>query len=151
MAKQMVFESDAREAILRGVDKLAKAVTTTLGPRGRNAVIDKGWGAPTVTKDGVTVAEEIQLQDPYEQMGAQLVKEVASKTSDVAGDTKSMNQTTKTCTQCSKWSSAFAPCSSPGSRQRTTAQQSHQIASKHQREALPSPAARSNVATLRGN
>ncbi len=86
MAKQMVFESDAREAILRGVDKLAKAVTTTLGPRGRNAVIDKGWGAPTVTKDGVTVAEEIQLQDPYEQMGAQLVKEVASKTSDVAGD-----------------------------------------------------------------
>ena len=86
MAKQMVFESDAREAILRGVDKLAKAVTTTLGPRGRNAVIDKGWGAPTVTKDGVTVAEEIQLKDPYEQMGAQLVKEVASKTSDVAGD-----------------------------------------------------------------
>ena len=86
MAKQMVFESDAREAILRGVDKLAKAVTTTLGPRGRNAVIDKGWGAPTITKDGVTVAEEIQLQDPYEQMGAQLVKEVAAKTSDVAGD-----------------------------------------------------------------
>ncbi|MBL6757218.1 MAG: chaperonin GroEL [Planctomycetes bacterium] len=86
MAKQMVFESDAREAILRGVDKLAKAVTTTLGPRGRNAVIDKGWGAPTVTKDGVTVAEAIQLQNPYEQMGAQLVKEVASKTSDVAGD-----------------------------------------------------------------
>ncbi len=86
MAKQMVFESDAREAILRGVEKLAKAVTTTLGPRGRNAVIDKGWGAPTVTKDGVTVAEEIQLQNPFEQMGAQLVKEVASKTSDVAGD-----------------------------------------------------------------
>jgi chaperonin GroEL len=86
MAKQMVFESDAREAILRGVDKLAQAVTTTLGPRGRNAVLDKGWGAPTVTKDGVTVAEEIQLSCPYEQMGAQLVKEVASKTSDVAGD-----------------------------------------------------------------
>ena len=86
MAKQMVFESDAREAILRGVEKLAKAVTTTLGPRGRNAVIDKGWGAPTITKDGVTVAEEIQLHNPYEQMGAQLVKEVASKTSDVAGD-----------------------------------------------------------------
>ncbi|MEZ6018379.1 MAG: chaperonin GroEL [Planctomycetota bacterium] len=86
MAKQMVFESDARAAILRGVDKLAQAVTTTLGPRGRNAVLDKGWGAPTVTKDGVTVAEEIQLQDPYEQMGAQLVKEVANKTSDVAGD-----------------------------------------------------------------
>ena len=86
MAKQMVFESDARDAIRRGVEKLAKAVVTTLGPRGRNAVLDKGWGAPTVTKDGVTVAEEIQLQDPYEQMGAQLVKEVASKTSDVAGD-----------------------------------------------------------------
>jgi chaperonin GroEL len=86
MAKQMVFEADARESIRRGVEKLAKAVTTTLGPRGRNAILDKGWGAPTVTKDGVTVAEEIQLQDPYEQMGAQLVKEVASKTSDVAGD-----------------------------------------------------------------
>jgi chaperonin GroEL len=86
MAKQMVFESDARDAIKRGVEKLAKAVTTTLGPRGRNAILDKGWGAPTVTKDGVTVAEEIQLSDPYEQMGAQLVKEVASKTSDVAGD-----------------------------------------------------------------
>ena len=86
MAKQMVFESDARDAIRRGVEKLAKAVTTTLGPRGRNAILDKGWGAPTITKDGVTVAEEIQLSDPYEHMGAQLVKEVASKTSDVAGD-----------------------------------------------------------------
>src|SRR5262249_753537 len=86
MAKQMVFESDAPDAIRRGVEKLAKAVVSTLGPRGRNAVLDKGWGAPTITKDGVTVAEEIQLQDPYEHMGAQLVKEVASKTSDVAGD-----------------------------------------------------------------
>jgi chaperonin GroEL len=86
MAKQMVFETDARDAIRRGVEKLAKAVTTTLGPRGRNAILDKGWGAPTVTKDGVSVAEEIQLQDPYEHMGAQLVKEVASKTSDIAGD-----------------------------------------------------------------
>jgi chaperonin GroEL len=86
MAKQMVFESDARDAIRRGVEKLAKAVVSTLGPRGRNAILDKGWGAPTITKDGVTVAEEIQLQDPYEHMGAQLVKEVASKTSDVAGD-----------------------------------------------------------------
>src|SRR6185503_761751 len=86
MAKQMVFQSDARDAIKSGVQKLAKAVTSTLGPRGRNAVLDKGWGAPTITKDGVTVAEEIQLSDPYEQMGAQLVKEVASKTSDVAGD-----------------------------------------------------------------
>jgi chaperonin GroEL len=86
MAKQMVFESDAREAIRAGVEKLAKAVTSTLGPRGRNAVLDKGWGAPTVTKDGVSVAEEIELENPYEHMGAQLVKEVASKTSDVAGD-----------------------------------------------------------------
>jgi chaperonin GroEL len=86
MAKQMVFDADAREAIRRGVEKLAKAVTSTLGPRGRNAVLDKGWGAPTITKDGVTVAEEVQLADPYEQLGAQLVKEVASKTSDVAGD-----------------------------------------------------------------
>ncbi|MBL8694380.1 MAG: chaperonin GroEL [Planctomycetes bacterium] len=85
-AKQMVFDADAREALRRGVEKLARAVVSTLGPRGRNAVLDKGWGGPTVTKDGVTVAEEIQLDDPYENMGAQLVKEVASKTSDVAGD-----------------------------------------------------------------
>jgi chaperonin GroEL len=86
MAKQMVFQSDARDAIKNGVQKLAKAVTSTLGPRGRNAVLDKGWGAPTITKDGVTVAEEIELSDPYERMGAALVKEVASKTSDKAGD-----------------------------------------------------------------
>jgi chaperonin GroEL len=86
MAKQMVFQSDARDAIKSGVQKLAKAVTSTLGPRGRNAILDKGWGAPTVTKDGVTVAEEIELSDPYERMGAALVKEVASKTSDKAGD-----------------------------------------------------------------
>ena len=86
MAKQMVFESDAREKIQSGVAKLAKAVTSTLGPRGRNAVLDKGWGAPTITKDGVTVAEEVELSDPYEQMGASLVKEVASRTSDKAGD-----------------------------------------------------------------
>ena len=86
MAKQMVFQSDARDAIKSGVQKLAKAVTSTLGPRGRNAILDKGWGAPTITKDGVTVAEEIELSDPYERMGAALVKEVASKTSDKAGD-----------------------------------------------------------------
>jgi chaperonin GroEL len=86
MAKKIVFESDARDRIKRGVQKLAKAVTSTLGPRGRNAVLDKGWGAPTITKDGVTVAEEIELSDPYEQMGAALVKEVASQTSDKAGD-----------------------------------------------------------------
>jgi len=84
--KQLTFEDEARKAILAGVNKLSRAVKSTLGPRGRNAVIDKGWGAPTVTKDGVTVAEEISLVDKYENMGAQLVKEAASKTSDVAGD-----------------------------------------------------------------
>ena len=86
MVKQLVFENDARESVLRGVSKLAKAVVSTLGPRGRNAVLDKGWGGPTITKDGVTVAEEIELEDPYENMGCKLVKEAASKTSDVAGD-----------------------------------------------------------------
>src|SRR5436190_7718117 len=85
-AKQLTYSDEARQKLLAGVSKLARAVRSTLGPRGRNAVIDKGWGSPTVTKDGVTVAEEIELQDPYENMGAQLVKEAASKTSDVAGD-----------------------------------------------------------------
>src|ERR1700751_4424012 len=82
----LAYDEEARQKLLPGVSKLARAVRSTLGPRGRNAVIDKGWGSPTVTKDGVTVAEEIELQDPYENMGAQLVKEAASKTSDVAGD-----------------------------------------------------------------
>ncbi len=86
MAKMLVFDDDARQKVLAGVSKLARAVKSTLGPRGRNAVLDKGWGAPNVTKDGVSVAEEIELKDPYENMGAQLVKEAASKTSDVAGD-----------------------------------------------------------------
>src|SRR3954467_15416210 len=85
-AKQLTYSDEARQKLLAGVSKLARAVRSTLGPRGRNAVLDKGWGSPTVTKDGVTVAEEIELQDPYENMGAQLVKEAASKTSDVAGD-----------------------------------------------------------------
>src|SRR5678816_3102943 len=85
-AKMLAFDVEARKSLLEGVTKLARAVKVTLGPRGRNAVLDKGWGAPTVTKDGVTVAEEIELTDPYENMGAQLVKEAASKTSDVAGD-----------------------------------------------------------------
>src|SRR5438874_2920936 len=85
-AKQLAFADDARQKLLAGVSKLARAVRCTLGPRGRNAVLDKGWGSPTVTKDGVTVAEDIELTDPYENMGAQLVKEAASKTSDVAGD-----------------------------------------------------------------
>src|ERR1700750_318464 len=85
-AKQLTYSDEARQKLLAGVSKLARAVRSTLGPRGRNAVLDKGWGSPTVTKDGVTVAEEIELKDPFENMGAQLVKEAASKTSDVAGD-----------------------------------------------------------------
>lgn len=85
-AKQIAFDIEAREAVRRGVNKLADAVTMTLGPRGRNVIIEKSFGAPTVTKDGVTVAKEIELEDPYENMGAQLVKQAASKTSDVAGD-----------------------------------------------------------------
>lgn len=86
MPKQLSYSEDARAAIKRGVDKLANAVRVTLGPKGRNVVIDKKFGSPTITKDGVTVAKEIELEDPYENMGAQLVKEVATKTSDVAGD-----------------------------------------------------------------
>jgi len=85
-AKKIAFEQDAREAIRRGVRKLARAVKVTLGPRGRNVILEKSFGAPTVTKDGVTVAKEIELEDSYENMGAQMVKEVASKTSDAAGD-----------------------------------------------------------------
>ncbi len=85
-AKNLAFEAEARQAVRAGVTKMARAVKSTLGPRGRNAVLDKGYGAPTVTKDGVTVAEEIELHDPEENMAAQLLKEVASKTSDVAGD-----------------------------------------------------------------
>ncbi|MCA9117771.1 MAG: molecular chaperone GroEL, partial [Planctomycetaceae bacterium] len=86
MAKLITFDEEARKSLHAGVSKLAQAVSSTLGPRGRNAVLDKGWGAPKVTKDGVTVAEDIDLEDPFENMGVQLVKEVASKTSDVAGD-----------------------------------------------------------------
>jgi len=86
VAKILTFDEDARKGLLSGVSKLSKAVSSTLGPRGRNAVLDKGWGAPKVTKDGVTVAEDIELEDPYENVGVQLVKEAASKTNDVAGD-----------------------------------------------------------------
>src|SRR5689334_15232096 len=85
-AKQIIFDENARQTLLRGVSKLAKAVSATLGPKGRNVVLDKKFGSPTVTKDGVTVAKEIELEDPYENMGAQMVREVASKTSDNAGD-----------------------------------------------------------------
>ncbi|MEO8352415.1 MAG: chaperonin GroEL, partial [Chthoniobacteraceae bacterium] len=85
-AKQLQFDESARHALLRGIEKLAKAVKATLGPAGRNVILDKKFGSPTITKDGVTVAKEIELDDPYENMGAQLVREVASKTSDNAGD-----------------------------------------------------------------
>src|SRR3977135_1515221 len=85
-AKQLIFDENARQALAKGVSKLAKAVSATLGPKGRNVVLDKKFGSPTVTKDGVTVAKEIELEDPYENMGAQMVREVASKTSDAAGD-----------------------------------------------------------------
>ncbi|MBM4123979.1 MAG: chaperonin GroEL, partial [Nitrospira sp.] len=86
MAKQLLYSDAARAAILRGVNQLADAVKATLGPKGRNAILDKKFGAPTITKDGVTVAKEVELKNPYENMGAQLVREVASKTSDTAGD-----------------------------------------------------------------
>src|SRR6201997_4755652 len=86
MAKNISFNLDARDALKRGVDILANAVKVTLGPKGRNVIIDKKFGSPDITKDGVTVAKEIELKDPLENMGAQMVKEVASKTADIAGD-----------------------------------------------------------------
>ena len=85
-AKDIRFSEEARNRVLRGVNLLADAVTVTLGPKGRNVILEKSWGSPTITKDGVSVAKEIQLEDKFENMGAQMVKEVASKTSDVAGD-----------------------------------------------------------------
>src|SRR5208337_2178124 len=85
-AKEVKFNGDARERMLRGVDILANAVKVTLGPRGRNVVLAKSWGSPRITKDGVTVAREIELSDRFENMGAQMVKEVATRTSDLAGD-----------------------------------------------------------------
>ena len=86
MAKQIIYADQSRQAILRGVNQLADAVKVTLGPKGRNVVLEKKFGGPNITKDGVTVAKEIELKDPLENMGAQMVREVASKTSDVAGD-----------------------------------------------------------------
>src|SRR5213593_1494207 len=85
-AKLIIFEEDARRALERGMDQLANAVRITLGPKGRNVVLEKKWGAPTITNDGVSIAKEIELEDPYEKIGAELVKEVAKKTDDVAGD-----------------------------------------------------------------
>ena len=86
MAKEIKYDQNAREALLKGVNTLADAVKVTLGPKGRNVILEKSFGSPTVTKDGVTVAKEIELEDKFENMGAQMVKEVASKTCDVAGD-----------------------------------------------------------------
>ena len=86
MAKQLAFDDAARKSLENGVNKLADTVKVTLGPRGRNVVLDKKWGAPTITNDGVTIAREVELDDPYENLGAQLAKEVATKTNDVAGD-----------------------------------------------------------------
>ena len=86
MAKQILFANDARQKLVSGVNQLANAVVTTLGPKGRNVALDKKWGAPNVVHDGVSVAKEIDLQDPFENMGAQLVKQAAEKTNDVAGD-----------------------------------------------------------------
>jgi len=96
MPKQLKFDEEARASLLKGVNVLAAAVKATLGPKGRNVVIDKKFGSPTITKDGVTVAKEIELKDPYEDMGAQMLKEVASKTSDIAGD----GTTTATAKAC---------------------------------------------------
>src|SRR3712207_9446663 len=86
MAKTILFNEEARRSMQKGVDKLANTVKVTLGPKGRNVVLDKKFGAPLITNDGVSIAREIELEDPYENMGAQLVKEVATKTNDVAGD-----------------------------------------------------------------
>jgi chaperonin GroEL len=86
MPKQLVFQDEARRQLKTGIDTLAQAVATTLGPKGRNVALDKKWGAPTVTHDGVTVAKEIELKDAYANMGAQLLKEAATKTNDIAGD-----------------------------------------------------------------
>ena len=86
MAKQVIFDDNARRSLKRGIDKLADAVKVTIGPKGRNVVLDKKFGSPTITNDGVTIARDIELEDPFENMGAQLLKEVATKTDDVAGD-----------------------------------------------------------------
>jgi hypothetical protein len=113
-AKQLLFDEAARQKILRGVELLSRAVKVTLGPKGRNVVIDKKFGSPTVTKDGVTVAKEVELPDPYENMGAQMVKEVASKTSDAAGDG------TTTATVLAEASTAKASRTSPPDRTRSS-------------------------------
>ena len=108
MAKEIKFNSDARDALKRGVDSLSNAVKVTLGPKGRNVVIDKKFGSPSITKDGVTVAKEIELENTIENMGAQMVKEVASKTADQAGD----GTTTATILAQSMVSNGLKKCNS---------------------------------------
>src|ERR1700676_656169 len=107
-AKDVRFSTDAREKMLRGVDILANAVKVTLGPKGRNVVLDKSYGAPRITKDGVTVAKEIELEDKFENMGAQMVREVASKTNDIAGDgpTRRAVLPASIMKECVKWVAA---------------------------------------------
>ena len=95
MAKQLIFDETARRSLKKGIDKLADAVKVTIGPKGRNVVLDKKFGSPTITNDGVTIARDIELDDPFENMGAQMVREVASKTSDIAGD----GTTTRPCSR----------------------------------------------------
>ena len=114
MAKQLLFDEAARKKVLKGVETLARAVKVTLGPKGRNVLIDKKFGSPTVTKDGVTVAKEVELEDPYENMGAQMVREVASKTSDNAGDGTTMQpfwQKPSTAKVCAMLQQALTPFS----------------------------------------
>ena len=109
MAKQIKFDTNARESLLSGINQLANAVKSTLGPAGKNVMIDNGNGSPTITKDGVTVAKSIDLEDPYENLGAQMCKQVASKTNDIAGDRN--HNRNSTCTsyrkgrieECSRW------------------------------------------------
>ena len=119
MAKIIAFDEEARRGLERGLNILADAVKVTLGPRGRNVVIDKKWGAPTITNDGVTIAKEVELDDPYENMGAQLAKEVATKTHDVAGDgttTATACRSTSPSATRSSTASTAAPRSSTPAR-----------------------------------
>ncbi len=108
MVKQLKFSEDARQAMLRGVDQLANAVKVTIGPKGRNVVLDKEFTAPLITNDGVTIAKEIELEDPYENMGAKLVQEVANKTNEIAGDgticnSISSSNDSRRLEKCYKW------------------------------------------------
>ena len=100
MAKIIAFDEEARRSLERGMNQLADAVKVTLGPKGRNVVLEKKWGAPTITNDGVSIAKEIELEDPYEKIGAELVKEVAKKTDDVAGDEQNDRQGVGDCGEC---------------------------------------------------